>query len=265
MSANSVSVPLSEQREIEVDSRVENSRHIKVAIHSHFYHWCQSWVKGKVVLDVGCGGGFGTAALAETADRVVGVDIDPQIIRVASNLYQLDNIEFQTMDCQKMSFQPSSFDVVVCNALFEYLPDVEAFMQEAFLVLKPNGIFICGTKNFELSLKSSAGRPLYWDHFQEFNPPELRSELEKYYTKVRLYGERMKVRSEAYVMDDRALRIEGLLVAFRIKQYFPRSWRNKIRKLITGVDVNDITSDDFEIIENSFDSALYLIALGSKP
>jgi ubiquinone/menaquinone biosynthesis C-methylase UbiE len=247
-----------------LDSRVENSRHIKVTIHQGFYNWSKSWVNGKIVLDAGCGGGYGTAILAETAAKVVGIDIDPKIIKIASHLYPSENVEFQIMDCREMAFQSASFDVIVCNALFEYLTDITAFMERAFRILKPDGLFICGTKNLQLSLKSSEGLPLYRNHLQEFNPAELRLNLEKYYTGIRIYGERMKARSEAYIMNRQALKIEGLLVALRIKHFFPRSWRNLVRKLITGVSVDDITINDFEIVENFLDDAFFLIGCGTK-
>lgn len=258
------SIDPKEKTVAESDVHVEKDRHIKVAIHGAFYRWAKNFVKGKNVLDAGCGEGHGTAILAETANQVVGIDIKARIIEKASRCYPLNNVEFRVENCQKMSFQPGSFDIVLCNALFEYLTDVRAFMENAFQLLKPNGLFICGTKNLELSLQKQDGSPLYRNHLQEFTPAELTAELERYYTGVKIYGERMKTRSEAYILNDRALKIEGSLVALNIKHYFPKSWRNFVRKLITGVDVNDITADDFEIVEHSLHDAFYIIGWGAK-
>jgi ubiquinone/menaquinone biosynthesis C-methylase UbiE len=245
-------------------AQFEASRHIKVAIHSQFYRWMRDLVRGKVVLDAGCGSGFGTASLAKVARNVVGIDIDSGIIEQASQLYPLDNADFQVMNCQRMTFSPASFDVVVCNALFEYLDDIDAFIHEVCRVLKPGGLFVCGTKNLTLSLKNTDGLPLYRNHLQEFAPEELRSMLAEYFGQIHLYGERMKSRSESYIMDSRALGIEKMLVAFDIKNRFPKSWRKRVRKLITGVDGDKISADDFEIVEHSLDSALYIIGCGTK-
>ena len=245
-------------------AQFEASRHIKVAIHSQFYRWLGNLVEGRVVLDAGCGGGFGTASLASTASAVVGIDNDPGIVATASRLYRLDNLSFQIMDCQNLTFATGSFDVVACNALLEYLVDVEAFVREAQRVLKPGGLFVCGTKNLDLSLRSSDGLPLYRNHLQEFLPEELRCMVEKHYVKVRLYGQRMSRRSETYIMDGRALSIERLLVALGIKDWFPKSWRRRVRELMTGVGEEEISADDFEITAGSLDSALYIIACGVK-
>lgn len=248
----------------EMDSRFEESRHIKVAIHGQIYCWFKSWVREKVVLDAGCGGGFGSAMLAEAAEKVVGIDIEPGIVKQAEDLYPLNNLEFRVMDCRDMIFPPNSFDVVVCNALLEYLTDVKAFMGAAYQVLKPGGLFLCGTKNFELSLKKPDGSPLYSNHLQEFTPAELKSELEVYYTGVKILGQMMGTRPDTYISNGLAHRIEGMLVGTGIKYRFPRSWRNSFRRLITGVDVDAITFNDFDIVEDSLDRSLYIIGCGTK-
>jgi ubiquinone/menaquinone biosynthesis C-methylase UbiE len=180
-------------------------------------------------------------------------------------LHSLGNVEFRAMDCQDLGFLPASFDVVLSNALLEYLVDVDAFMKAAFRILKPGGLFLCGTKNLLLSLRTAAGSPLYGNHVQEFTPLELRAALEKHYVDVKIYGERMKEPSKAFIMNASALKIERFLVAHGIKHQFPRSWRNYIRRLITGVNVDDITPADFEIVSDESYDALYIIGFGVKP
>jgi SAM-dependent methyltransferase len=168
------------------------------------------------------------------------------------------------MDCQNLTFPPHSFDVVVSNALLEYLQDVGSFFQGARQLLKPGGVMICGTKNLLLSLKKPDGTPRYNNHLQEFTPEGLAAELGRHFGSVTIFGEQMNSRSEAYIMNPRALRLENQLVKLNVKRLFPRRLRRWVRKLVTGVDLNEIDYEDFEITEQNIESALYLIGTGIK-
>jgi ubiquinone/menaquinone biosynthesis C-methylase UbiE len=254
--------PRSRSRQAPNDIAVEP--HIKVAIHGKFYHWAKEQVRGKVVLDAGCGQGYGSALLSETAKKVVAVDVDPSIVARASSQHGLPNVEFEVMDCQYLTFASHAFDVVVSNALLEYLEDVPAFVAEAYRVLKPGGTIICGTKNLELSLKKPDGTPRYNNHLQEYTPDSLKAELERCFSGIRIYGEQMNARSEAYIMDARALKIEDALVKFNVKKLAPRRFRRWVRKLLTGIHVSDVHYEDFEIVEQDLDRALYVIGVGVK-
>lgn len=246
------------------ESQMDSKPHIKIAIHGEFYRWARTKTRDKVVLDAGCGTGYGAAILAEKGKKVVAVDYDPKVVGEARAAYTRPNLEFQMMDCESMEFASNSFDVVVSNALLEYLRDVPAFITEAHRVLKEGGLFICGTKNLELSLKNPDGTPRYRNHRQEFDPESFRRLLEVYFSEVEILGERMKTRSEAYIMNERALKIEDYLVKLRLKHLFPRRLRDRVRAMITGVELHDISPNDFEIGEDMLSDALYIVGLGVK-
>lgn len=250
---------------IDADEGVDVKPHIKIAIHGQFYRWARAKVTGAVVLDAGCGTGMGAAILSQTAREVVAVDYDVDLIEKARGLYARAGLAFEVMDCESMALASNSFDVVVSNALLEYLPDVPAFIGEAHRVLKEGGLFVCGTKNLQLSLKNPDGTPRYQNHLQEFDPEGLRGLLVGHFSEVQFLGQRMKTRSEAYIMDERALRIEDALVKLRLKRLFPRKLRDGVRALITGVELREIGPDDFEIEDGvGFSDALYIVALGVK-
>lgn len=243
---------------------MNSNPHIKTAIHGEFYQWVAAQVRDKVVLDAGCGKGLGTAILAEYARKVVGVDNDAGVIEGARLAYEGPNIEFNLMDCQSMAFEANSYDVVVSNALLEYLHDVPAFFAEAHRVLRDGGMFICGTKNLELSLKNTDGTPRYRNHRQEFDAEGLRHLFETRFTNVQIYSERMKGRSEAYIMNERALKIEDFLVRLRLKHLFPRGLRDRVRAMITGVELREIDHKDFAIEKGVSNDALYIVGSGIK-
>lgn len=238
--------------------------HIKVAVHTAVYRWAAPQVAGKSVLDAGCGEAYGTAILAESAERVVGVDIEPTEIEKALGSGVPGNVDLRVMNCEALEFPAESFDVVFSNALMEYLSDYKEFLSEVRRVLKPSGLFICSTKNYNLSFKKSDGSPLYIGHLQEFNAPRLRAELEERYIDVKIFSEKMRPRAQVYMMDRRASLIEHLMVKLNIKNLFPLSLRNFIRRLITGVHADDIAPEDFEIVEGEIDDCWYVIGRAYK-
>ncbi len=249
---------------VSVDGHMDSRPHIKIAIHGKFYQWASLKIDDKVVLDAGCGTGYGSALLAEKAREVVAVDADAGIVAEASASHMHAGLAFEVMDCESMDFASDSFDVVVSNALLEYLHDVPAFVMEAHRVLKEGGLFLCGTKNLDLSLKNADGSPRYRNHRQEFDPESFRRLLEMCFSDVEILGERMKARSEAYIMNEQALKIEDLLVRLRLKRLFPRGLRDRVRAMITGVELREIGPGDFEIGDGFVDDALYLVGLGVK-
>jgi len=242
----------------------ERSSQFMVAIHREFYRWARLWVEGKTVLDAGCGEGFGSAILAEAADRVVGIDLKPELVLHARLRYGMPNVGYEVMDCEAMTFPPASFDVVVCDELVEHLPNYRAFLDGAYRILVPGGMFLCATTNAEIAFSAPDGSPMNRNHHQEFGAAALRTELELQYYDVRLFSECMRARSEKYVLHPRARWVERLLVRLGVKHKIPVGWRSFVRERMTGVKVNDLIAEGFEIIEGTKEGCLYLIGLGRK-
>jgi len=236
--------------------------HIKTAIHEKFYLWARDFVHKKVVLDAGCGSGRGTRILAELAQKVIGIDIDSKAVEAARQNSKFNNLSFEVMNCSSLSLPTQSVDVVICNALLEYLPDPAAFFDEARRVLKNDGRIVCGTKNLVRSLKNKDGGPLYRNHLQEYTADSLVEIMSKKFKNFDVYGETMRSKAESHIMDSRALGIERFLVALNIKQLFPVAIRRVVRRFVTGVDLAAVAPDDFDISDQSIDDALYIICVG---
>jgi SAM-dependent methyltransferase len=239
-------------------------RHIKVPVHTAFYRWAADWVTDRAVLDVGCGEGYGTAILAEKARSVTGLDLDSDQLEVTRQTYCPPNVEYLVGDAEDTGLGSETFEVVITNALLEYLTDCEKFFDEAERLLKPGGIFLCSTKNATFSIKKSDGTPLYSNHNQEFTPAELERSLAKRFPKVEMYGLLAKDRSEKFILDKRALRMEAFLVRLNVKHLIPLSWRNFIRSRLTGIPEEAIVADDFEISRENVDKSFYVIGVGFK-
>lgn len=94
------------------------------------------------VLDVGCGTGVLTRALASLTGvgRVVGVDPAPSLLAKARQLGEhLPNVAFQEADGRALPFADGEFDVVVFDSTLSHVPDPEEALAEAFRVTRPGG------------------------------------------------------------------------------------------------------------------------------
>lgn len=102
-------------------------------------------VKGKRVLDLGCGTGRTTASLVKLGAEVCGVDISKEMIAVASK--KCRGAEFVVGDSEKLPFEDASFDLVVATFLIVHLKYLQRTFDEVYRVLKPGGTFIVTNVN----------------------------------------------------------------------------------------------------------------------
>src|SRR3977135_1391273 len=63
--------------------------------HMARYNFAARLTRGKRVLDAGCGAGYGSAELAQMAERVIGIDIAPEAVEFARSHYQAPNLSFE--------------------------------------------------------------------------------------------------------------------------------------------------------------------------
>jgi ubiquinone/menaquinone biosynthesis C-methylase UbiE len=112
------------------------------------YHFSAQYSKGKDVLEVACGSGQGLGFLAGSAKKVVGGDIDENLINIAKNQYKnRQNISLDKLDAHKLPFIDGSFDVVLIHEAIYYFKDPRAAIKEVFRVLRKNGVIIISTAN----------------------------------------------------------------------------------------------------------------------
>lgn len=117
--------------------------------HWHRYHFAVPLVAGKVVLDVACGAGYGSALLARQARSVHGVDISAQALAHATATYAgaAGNLQFVAADCGSLPFGDGSFDVVVSFETIEHIAGQERFLDEIARVLRPAGVLVLSSPN----------------------------------------------------------------------------------------------------------------------
>jgi len=108
-------------------------------------------VKGLSVLDVGCGGGILTDALARAGATATGIDLSSKALRVAQ-LHALDaqtpNVSYREISAEAMAAEaPASFDMVTCMEMLEHVPDPASVVQACATLVKPGGWVFFSTLN----------------------------------------------------------------------------------------------------------------------
>lgn len=100
-------------------------------------------LKGKNLLDIGCGNGFLEKWLSSKADQVIAVDSLDDLLEYAKNNSKYENVIFKKSDLtQKLLFADRSFDVVISVMVIQYLPEIKTLAAEIERILKEDGVFI---------------------------------------------------------------------------------------------------------------------------
>jgi SAM-dependent methyltransferase len=98
-------------------------------------------LKGKLILDVGCGMGRFAEVATRWGARVVGVDLSAAAEVAARNLASRDFAAFQA-DVFALPFAPESFDVIYSIGVLHHTPDCEAAVKALDKYLKPGGLLV---------------------------------------------------------------------------------------------------------------------------
>lgn len=105
---------------------------------------------GKKVLDVGCGGGILSEAMAHRGAQVTGIDMGKAPLEVAK-LHLLESgvtVDYQLSAAEPFAKQhPQKFDVVTCLEMLEHVPDPASIIQSCYNLLKPGGLLFVSTIN----------------------------------------------------------------------------------------------------------------------
>lgn len=238
--------------------------------HKKTYEFAVKFCNKKIVLDVGCGQGWGTNLISKCAKKITGVDIDEEAIEFASNKFKKNNLKFVKQNLLEVSGNKlGEVDVVLCFQVIEHLEKPEEMLLKIKQIIKNKGILILSTPN-----KLSEHIPSPY-HIKEYSNKELNGLLGKYFSKTRILGlyegeKAQQIMDQKRKFNRKILRLDFL----HLTNLLPLELKSKIFALgskIVGVLVkkkkNDnfdkLSTKDFKILTNINNKASDLITICS--
>lgn len=236
------------------------------ARHRIAYLHARELARGLEVLDAGCGEGFNTVLLADTAAHVLGVDYAEAPIASARAAFPRPNLEFRQLDIHALPRLGIKVDLVTNFQVIEHLEDPERFLVAVREALKPGGRLLLTTPN---RLTSVSENPV---HLREYTAPELDELLRPIFARVELGSVVGNERVHAFDAErrrqvTRILRLDPL----GLRHYLPTSVMHfafahfgaLVRRRVTTVatETRDIVLDDFRVVDEIRPDALDLVAL----
>ncbi len=209
-------------------------RHLKA------YQFSMDFCQNKVILDAGCGEGYGSGLLAEVATKVIGVDVSQEAIRHAREKYSRENLHYCVMDVVNMNFADNTFDVIVSFQVIEHLNNPLKFLKQIKRMLKKGGWAIISTPNKSLHKGKSIGKY----HVKEYQYYEFMDLLNSYLGKAEYWGAHLKNRRDTAKLCflDLILKLD----IFRIHKLFSPKFRKKIYASIEKTISFDISKTNLK-------------------
>ncbi len=107
-------------------------------------------LSGKTVLDLGCGGGILSEALAQAGASVTGIDLAKKSLQIAT-LHAAESelaIDYRQISAEALAGeQPEHYDIITCMEMLEHVPDPESIIRSCAKLLKPGGQVFFATIN----------------------------------------------------------------------------------------------------------------------
>jgi GT2 family glycosyltransferase/SAM-dependent methyltransferase len=168
--------------------------------HYHRYLWAAELVRGRRVLDIGSGEGFGSAILAGAAERVIGVELDPTTVEHSQLNYAAPNLEYRHGSALELEEHGADvFDAVVMFELIEHVADHERVLAGIEHVLAPDGVLVLSTPDRRLYTEATGVHNPFHEH--ELSEPELRALLDEHFPHVALFGQRTVAGSQISALE----------------------------------------------------------------
>jgi SAM-dependent methyltransferase len=214
--------------------------------HEVAYAWLAPWCTGAVVVDAGCGEGYGAAFLRRSAAGVLAVDYDASVVAHVAATYR--GVSAIRADLQRLPVRDGAADVAASLQTIEHLWDQPGFVAECARVLRPAGTLVLSTPN-RLTFSPDGTRNPF--HTRELSAAEFVALVEPHFTVSRLLGIGHGPRIRRWE------RHHGPLVDAQLASS-PDGWPGGLRSF-----VRSITVDDFAV-GPATDDCLDLLLLAAR-
>lgn len=137
-------------------------------------------LKGKTVLDIGCGYGWHSKYASDHGARsVLSIDLSERMIKEAKKRNFADNIIYKVCGVEEYEYPKAKYDFVISNLVLHYIADLDTIFEKVFQTLKPDGIFLFNIEHpiftagvNEDWLYNEDGTPKAWPIDNYFYPGE---------------------------------------------------------------------------------------------
>lgn len=138
----------------EINAKIENPYSIHGRHHKNLNAFICDGLngipEGARILDAGCGLSIWVRPEMRKRWKIVGVDVQPDSIRACQEIYKGE--EYSLGDLYALNFPDASFDAVVMREVIEHFREPERAVKEIFRVLKPGGLYLLTTPNYDSPL-----------------------------------------------------------------------------------------------------------------
>ncbi len=102
-------------------------------------------VRGKKILDIGCGTGIISLRLKRKGAEVSGIDLSLEMIEIAHSYAK--GIEFKVGSAEKLPYKSGYFDAALALLVFDYIKNIDRALKEVWRVTKEGGYFVIAMRN----------------------------------------------------------------------------------------------------------------------
>ena len=222
--------------------------------HEAAYLALRTYCVDAVVLEAGCGEGYGADLLASDARLVLGLDYDALTAAHVARAYP--RVRAVRGNLALLPVRTSTVDVVANLQVIEHLWDQPGFLLECLRVLRPGGRLLVTTPN-RITFSPGRDTPLNPFHTRELAPAELAELLRGTGFDVEYlgglgHGPRLR---------DLDVRLGGSIIDAQVAVAVAgTSWPDELRDAVAGVG-----AADFELSTGNLESSLDLVAVAVRP
>lgn len=217
------------------------------------FDFFQKIARGNRILDLGCGVGEGTEFLGEKSNQwdLFAIDLSYDAISTAKKSSSNQSTHFLCMNVTCLAFADESFDAIISVEVIEHIPQVEKYLQEAYRILKPGGLFFFTTPNRLIS--SPTPGSLWPDHVIEYSPSELKNLIASVFSHFNMMGESVPIFEE-----NPFRKLMHRLAPF-VKPVLPKWMRIRALPMLQSLINKDIKLSDVKITDDNIETKPTLI------
>jgi len=156
--------------------------------HLSLYELAVPFVRGRCVLDAGCGSGYGCAhLLSRGAASATGVDLSPKAIEYCRMNFDGPNLNYEIANLNlKLPYPDENFEAIFSSNAMEHISQIDSFLSEARRILTKDGVFFAAVPAITTARVAEDNiRNIY--HLTNLTPLGWYRKISRYFSLVRVF------------------------------------------------------------------------------